>query len=93
MPQGPTIAETSPEFCQGARCGYLEGANRAGQYVIGEEYFPSQEAAIANQMRGHQFDWWSAGYRFGYRLRAEGETLPEVIVNAPLPCKTVHEPY
>lgn len=84
MPQGPTIDELSPEFCQGARCGHLEGAHRAGQYVIGEEYLPSEEAAEAQGLQGNQVAWWAAGYRYGYKLRAEGESLPEVITRLPV---------
>lgn len=84
--QGPSIAELSPEYCQGARCGHIEGKGRAGDYVIGEELELSEEAA-ANQSYYDmgQRDWWAAGYRRGYRLAAEGEPLPEIIERAPLP--------
>ena len=68
----------SKSFCQGARCGHLEGKDRVGQFVMGEEQELSQMAAMVNS--AYDLDGlWACGYRYGYRLGAEGEELPDSI--------------
>lgn len=72
-------------FAQGARCGHLEGKDRAGSYVIGEEHDLSWEAACANRETTEERERWAMGYRYGYRLAASGDALPESLRLAPLP--------
>lgn len=62
-------------YKQGKRCGHIEGRGRAGQYVIGEEWLPSIEAADAQELDLAEKDAWAAGYRDGYCLAAEGSPL------------------
>jgi len=45
---------------------------------MGEEQDPSHGAAEANAAYDHD-GLWACGYRYGYRLAAEGEALPESI--------------
>jgi hypothetical protein len=69
---------SSKSYCQGARCGHLEGQDRAGSFVPGEEQELSQDAAAVNS--AYDLDGlWACGYRYGYRLAAEGEELPDSI--------------
>lgn len=68
------------EFAQGARCGHLEGKNRAGQYVTGEEVTLSWEAADARNISKYggvtaSSHAWAEGYQHGYLLAAEGSEL------------------
>ena len=76
-----------PDFCQGARCGHLEGRGRAGSYIIGEEEPLSYEAAAFNvPAETHRYLMaWARGYRYGYKLAAEGSSLPSEVESAPLP--------
>lgn len=77
---------SSKSYCQGARCGHLEGSDRVGQYVAGEEQEPSQDAAGVNS--AYDLDGlWACGYRYGYRLAAEGESLPESIADMEPPTR------
>lgn len=64
-------------YAQGARCGHIEGKNRVGQYVLDEEYLPSWEAAENQGLHSSvTVEVWARGYRFGYKLAAEGNPLP-----------------
>ena len=76
--RNPLEFQESRVYCQGARCGHIDGKDRAGSYVLGEEI----EAAENNSL---YFDYtdnlWEAGYRYGYCLAAEGKPLPESIQN------------
>lgn len=75
-----------PVYAQGARCGHIEGKERVGLYVIGEELELSNEAAENQGRSGREFlSHWAAGYRYGYMLGVQGETLDEWIVEAELP--------
>ena len=76
-----------PDFCQGARCGHIEGKGRAGAYVIGEEEETSYQAAEANvaDEPNRYYIAWAKGYSYGYQLAAEGSGLPTEVSNAPLP--------
>lgn len=67
---------TDQAFAQGARCGYLEGKDRAGVYVIGEEFEASDIATQAQELPTFLLDnAWAAGYRHGYMLGASGDPL------------------
>lgn len=74
-------------FSQGARCGHIEGKCRVGAYVNGEEEELAAEAAKVNaSMR--TITAWASGYRYGFRLAAEGSALHPVHTNAPLPLRS-----
>lgn len=63
-------------FAQGARCGHIEGKDRAGSYVIGEEFEASEIATQAQCLPTGALDSaWAAGYRHGYTLACEGRPL------------------
>jgi hypothetical protein len=65
-------------FAQGARCGHIEGRNRAGSYVIGEEIDLAWEAADNQPLTEYGLKLaWASGYRLGYLLAAEGSPLPD----------------
>ena len=67
---------TDQAFAQGARCGHLEGKDRVGVYVHGEEFEASEIATQAQNLPTSQLDnMWSAGYRHGYCKAAQGEAL------------------
>ena len=78
------------DFCQGARCGHLEGKGRTGSYVIGEEETQAYEAASANvpDQANRYLIAWAKGYSYGYRLAAEGSELPKNVDGAPLPIRS-----
>jgi hypothetical protein len=63
-------------FKQGKRCGHIEGRGRAGQYVIGEEWLASIEAADNQEIDPEEKDAFASGYREGYLMAAEGTDLP-----------------
>jgi hypothetical protein len=56
----------------------MEGKDRAGQYTMGEEHDLAANASEVNKAFDHD-GMWATGYRFGYRLAAEGESLPKEI--------------
>lgn len=63
-------------YSQGARCGHIEGKDRVGVYVMGEEI---EAANIATEAQGIQYNkggsaWWH-GYCHGYLLAVEGSAL------------------
>ncbi len=75
-------------FSQGARRGHLDGQARVGQYVMGEEYLPSIEAAAdARSDYRHKVETFAFadGYRTGYRIAAGGSFLPAMYTDCPLP--------
>lgn len=73
-------------FAQGARCGHIDGKERCGSYVLGEEFFDSLGAAtIQGFNHDGQTRAWALGYEAGYRVGANGEQLDSDIVNAELP--------
>lgn len=76
-----------PDFAQGARCGHIEGKGRAGSYVIGEEEELAYQAAMNNvPAETHRYlHAWARGYKYGYKLAAEGSALPLHVQTAPLP--------
>jgi hypothetical protein len=71
-------------FAEGLRAGHEAGKGRAGQYVIGEEYFPSYEAAERRALTREECAGpvlpceceWARGFRDGYKIAAEGSELP-----------------
>jgi hypothetical protein len=73
-------------YTRGVRAGYADGKDRAGAYVIGEEFDLADQAAIAsglpeyddNEKRTHGYDRradFARGYRRAYRHAAEGYTI------------------
>ena len=62
-------------FKQGKRCGHIDGKGRVGQYVIGEEWLHSIEAADAQGYEPEMADAFASGYREGYKMGAEGTAL------------------
>lgn len=79
-------------MCQGMRCGHLEGSSRVGSYVQGEECMQLDAGEIERGEAGYgkpltpmQALAWINGYEYGYKLGAEGETLPDSVRNAELP--------
>lgn len=72
-------------YAQGARCGHLEGSDRVGQYVIGEEVFASWVAADAQGYDVKSAKEWAAGYQCGYRLAIEDNDLPGILRDWELP--------
>lgn len=79
-PMGTTA--TWEAFKQGARCGHIDGQDRAAAYVIAEEELLSEEA-FANGFSpdpdtasAEVRDMWMIGYQRGYRLAAQGDKLP-----------------
>ena len=67
-------------YHDGARSGYRDGQGRASVYVIGEEVLLSYDAAHEAAQAAWTYSnvcAWENGYRYGYRLAAEGSPLPE----------------
>lgn len=69
-------------FCQGARCGHLEGKDRVGVYTSNEEFEAADIATKAQNLPTSVLDnQWAAGYRHGYMRAAEGSALESELVN------------
>jgi hypothetical protein len=73
------VGDKSAEWCRvafqmGAARGHREGQHRAGSYVIGEEYELSRDADFGQTLMRSEME---AGYRYGYKLAAEGKELPK----------------
>lgn len=68
----------------GARCGYGYGRSRVGLYVLGEELAKSHKGAAFLKTPEERLAW-AEGYRCGYVLGAEGEALPDSLLNWELP--------
>lgn len=78
----PIRMTSDQAFAQGARCGHLEGKDRVGQYVSGEEFDLSRIATeVQGLPTGALYDAWAAGYRHGYTRAASGEALESNLVN------------
>lgn len=79
------LARSDRLFAQGARCGHIDGKRRVGQYVIDEEIEVSWDAAEINTSTFPDANQWSAGYRHGYKLGAEGGALEPELMNETRP--------
>lgn len=66
-------------FAQGVRCGHIDGKNRVGFYVTGEEEalsYEAEENGNSEYTLESERESWRNGYCHGYRLGADGELLP-----------------
>jgi hypothetical protein len=72
-------------YAQGARCGHLEGKDRADSYVLDEEIDLSWQAAENQEISSYFEARFSSGYRLGYTMAVEGYELPQEYVDYPLP--------
>lgn len=66
---------TKALYAQGARCGYTDGKQRVGLYVMNEEMVLSIEAVKALDFPSQYVVAWASGYRHGYIKGVEGEEL------------------
>ena len=80
-------SEQTAIYAQGARCGHIEGKERAGAYTNGEEILLAREAGEVHEpmygVTGAAL--FAAGYAYGYVRAAAGEALPIDLLDAPLP--------
>lgn len=83
-PDTPEQHQFAANWCQGYRCGHIEGKDRCGAYVIGEETERAWEAATANR-DGIERTAWAEGFAAGYRRGASGEAIPDRFANWSLP--------
>ena len=71
-------------YVSGFRAGHFYGRERAGSFVVGEEYDLSEDACegrtFANRFERTCF---AGGYSDGYRCGAEGAAIPETIEHKP----------
>ena len=64
-------------FMEGAKSGYSAGKGRAGSYIIGEEIELAWDAVVSHGFEENTSTFrinraWERGYKYGYRLAAEG---------------------
>jgi hypothetical protein len=67
------------DFSLGVFAGFTDGQTRVGVYTIEEEVSLSYDKAEMNMPdEGFRRINWAEGYRYGYKLGASGDTIPDM---------------
>jgi hypothetical protein len=77
------IAALVTVYSDGVRIGWTDGKLYCQGYTIGEEFVLADEAAADKGLSGAARQYWEAGYHYGYRRAAAGETLGPEHTRAP----------